>query len=151
MLPGAPPDDLVLLIRAAPSTIEETVLDIAETALDSADTYAVNRPDGTRVALYGVSVLARRPETDPAELLRRLAASTHYLEASVGDIRSAGFDITATGSNPDHFEVLLVGNQPEGEPLLSFDEVEESARRLVAVARDLRSNPSYAGEQKESS
>ena len=146
MVRGAPPpDDLILLIRAAPSTVDEAVVDIAEAALDSADTYVVDRSDGRRVALYGISVFAREPGTGPRELLRRFAASPRYLEVSVGEVRSAGFDVLASGANAYHFDVLLVGDQTEEEPLLSFDEVEAPARRLVVAAGELRRNPSYAG------
>lgn len=142
---GSPPDDLVLLIRATPSTIAETVRDIAESALDSADTYVVDHSDVGRVVLYGVSVFARQPGTEPAELLGRFAASPRYLETSVGAVRSAGFGVLPTGPNPAHFDVLLIGDRTEPEGLLSLEEVELTARRLVAVCGHLRLNPSYAG------
>lgn len=138
-------EDSMLLIRAAPATVDETVLDIAETALDSADTYVVERPDGQQVPLYGVSVFGRSQGVAPADLLRRFAGSPFYLEASVREIRASGFTVLATGANPDHFDVLLVSDRGPTEPLLSLAEIEVAARRLLGVCGEMRVNPSYAG------
>ncbi len=135
----------MLLVRATPASVDEAVLDIAESALDSADTYEVVRPDGRRVALYGVSVFARSPGVQPGELLRRFAASPFYLEASAGDIRFSGFDILPTGTNPDHFDLLLIDDRTPGQPLLTVAEIELAARRLVEICGEMRPNPSYAG------
>lgn len=147
--PGDPPDDTALLIRAVPASLDEAVLDIAETALDSADAYELHRPDGRRVVLYGVSVFGRPVGADPGELLRRFAGAPFYLEASVQQVRSAGFDVQPTGSNPNHFDVLLVDGQPPDRPLLSRAEVELAARRLVELCGEMRPNPSYAGDDYE--
>lgn len=138
-------DAATLVVRAVPDSFDEAVLAIAESALDSADTYAVQRPGGRRVLLYGVSVFGRPPGEDPDELLRRFGASPHYVEATVGDVRAAGFDVLPTGANPGHFDVLLVDEQDEDRPLLSISEVKLAARRLVAVFGEMRPNPSYAG------
>jgi len=134
-----------LVIRATPASVDEAVLDIAETALDSADIYEVERPDGRRVALYGVSVFARPAGGDTGELLRRFAASPFYLAATVPQVRAAGFDVLPTGTNPDHFDVLLVDGQSPDQPLLARAEVEAAARRLVEACGEMRPNPSYAG------
>jgi len=144
---GDLPEDDMLLIRAAPATVDETVLDIAETALDSADTYVVEGPDGQPVALYGVSVFIRPQGSAPAVLLRRFAGSPFYLEASVREIRASGFDLLATGAKPDHFDVLLVSDRIPTEPLLSLAEIEDAARRLVEACGELHPNPSYAGRR----
>jgi len=142
-----PPEGRMLLIRAAPATVDETVLDIAETALDSADTYVVDRPDGDQVALYGVSVFGRPPGVAPADLLRRFAGSPFYLEASVREIRASGFDVLATGAKPDHFDVLIVSDRAPTEPLLTLAEIQGAARRLVELCGERRVNPSYAGRR----
>lgn len=98
--PDGPPDDATLLIRATPASIDEATLDIAEDALESAAVYDVERPGGGRVALYGVSVFARRPGASPVEVLRRFASWPYYLEASAGAVRAAGFDVLPTGAKP---------------------------------------------------
>lgn len=67
---AALPFERTVVIRATPASVDEAVLDIAETALDSAEIYEVERPDGRRVALYGVSVFARPAGGDTGELLR---------------------------------------------------------------------------------
>lgn len=143
--PGEVADDTTLLIRAAPGSVDEAVVDMAEAALDSADTYEVERVDGLRVLLYGVSVFARNPAADEGELLRRFASSPYYLEAAVGQVRAAGFEVLPTGANRSHFDVLLIDGQPSSQPLLSLGEVQAAARRLVEVCGDIRPNRSYAG------
>lgn len=143
--PGKLLADTLLLIRAVPASQDEAVLDIAETALDSADTYEVERPDGRRVVLYGTSVFGRVPGVAPEDLLRRFAGSPSYLEATVREVRSSGFDVVPTGANPDHFDLLLIDGRSPDLPRLSLAEVELAARRLVEVCGELHPNPSYAG------
>ncbi|HUP69959.1 MAG TPA: hypothetical protein VM142_09100 [Acidimicrobiales bacterium] len=145
MRPGEAADDTTLLIRAAPGLIDEAVVDVAEAALDSADTYEVERPDGLRVLLYGVSVFALAPGADEGELLRRFASSPYYLEASARQVRAAGFEVMPTGANRAHFDVLLIDGQSASQPLLSMGEVHAAARRLVEACGDIRPNRSYAG------
>ncbi len=140
---GEPPDDMTLLIRATPSSVDEAVLDISEDALDSADIYEVERPGG-RVALYGVSVFARPPGAGAGDLLRRFASSPFYLEATVSQLRTAGFEVLPTGTNPDHFDVLLVDGRSPTAPLIARVEVELAARRLVEACGEMHPNPSYA-------
>lgn len=144
--PGPPPGATMLLIRATPASVDEAVLDIAESALDSADTYNVDLPHGSRVALYGVSVLGRPPAVGPSEPLRRFAAAPFYIEASVRDVRAAGFEVLPTGANPDHFDIQLIADRLPDDPLVPLTEVEAAARRLILVCGELRPNPSYAGD-----
>src|SRR5260221_12944182 len=101
---GAGSDEATLLIRATPASIDEAVTDIALSAADSAAVYEVERADGTRVVLYGVSVFARQPGEQPHDLLRRFAGSAFYLEASVGAARAAGFEVLTTWTYPAHFD-----------------------------------------------
>ena len=81
----------------------------------------------------------------PEDLLRRFAGSPSYLEATVREVRSSGFDVVPTGANPDHFDLLLIDGRSPDQPLLSLAEVELAARRLVEVCGELHPNPSYAG------
>src|SRR5881396_1729345 len=80
---GEEPSDLIVVIRAAPATVAETIEDMVTAAEFSAETYVVERDDGSRELLYGVSVYARRPEAE-ADVLIRFSASPCYLEVSVG-------------------------------------------------------------------
>lgn len=143
--PGGPPGDKTLLIRATPASIDEAIVDIAEDAMESALVYEVERPGGERVALYGVSVFARPPGVPPVEVLRRLASSPYYLEATAGALRAAGLDVLPTGTSPDHFDVLLIDGRPAEEPLLPLTDVRAAAERLVAVCGEARPNPAYPG------
>jgi hypothetical protein len=141
------PDDLVVVVRATPASVEATVEDIAVDALESGRTYAVQDEAGEREPLFGVSVFARRPEVPVAEALARFDEAPSYLEARVGVLRSAGFVVLPTGANADHFDVqLLPGHADEdaGEPVVA---VRDAAARLVAAAGELRRNPAYAGER----
>lgn len=139
-----PPDDLVLVIRACPATREECVADIVADALRSGRLYVVADPAGGREVLFGVSVFARRPGVAPVEILVRFDAAPAYLEAAVGNLRSAGFDVLPTGGNPDHYDVQLVPGQRE-EDLEPLAAIRAAADRLVAAAGDLLPNPAYAG------
>jgi hypothetical protein len=106
----------------------------------------VERPDGRRLALYGVSVFARQAGGDTGELLRRFAASHFYLATTVPQVRAAGFDVLPTGTNPDHFDVLLFDSQSPDQPMLARAEVEAAARRLVEACGEMRPSASYAEE-----
>lgn len=143
--PGEPPEGTTLLVRAAPVSVDEAVLDIAEDALESAEIYEVDRPIGGRVALYGVSVFALWPGRAPVDVLRRFASSPYHLQARAADVRAAGFDVLATGSNPDHFDVLLVDGRAPEELLLPLAPLVAAARRLVDACGELRPNPAYSG------
>lgn len=143
-------DDLLLVIRAAPATRPECLADLVTDALRSGRLYAVADASGLRQVLFGVSVFARRPGVAPVEVLARFDAAPAYLEASVGSLRRAGFDVLPTGVNPDHYDVQLVPGQRE-EDLEPVAAIRSGAERLVAVAGDLRPNPAYAGGAGQSS
>lgn len=140
---GATPDDLVIVIRAAPSNRAEVVEDIATAAMLSAEAYVVERDDGSRELLYGVSVYARRQDADP-DVLARFSASPCFLEASVGLLRTAGFPVLPTGTDPDHFDVQLLSDYSEEDPA-DNERVWQAASKLAARAGDLWPNPLYAG------
>lgn len=140
---GETPGDLVVVVRAAPATVGETVEDIVMAAELSAEAYVVARRGESRELLYGVSVYARRPEAE-VDVLIRFAASPSYLEVSVGLLTAAGFPVLPTGTDPDHFDVQLVPGHVEGDPAEEALVV-TAASRLVARAGDLRPNPFYAG------
>lgn len=142
--PVEAPDDLVLLIRAAPDNVEETIEDIAEDARDSADRYVIEGSAGERELLFGVSVFARSEAAAADEVLRRFARAPAYLEAPVGTIRRAGFSVLPTGDNTDHFDVQLIAGRVEEEGLAVILEVRQAAERLVRACGDLRPNPAYA-------
>ena len=143
--PDAVPDDLVVVIRATPASVEEAVNDITRDALESGRTYAVLGDHGEREPLFGVSVFAYRSEVGLVELLVRFDEAPAYLESSVGELRSAGLALLPTGTNLDHFDVQLLPGQADegnGEPAGA---VRAAAARLLAAAGDLRPNPAYAG------
>lgn len=140
---GEEPGDLVVVVRAAPATVAETVEDMVTAAEFSAEAYVVERHDGRRELLYGISVYARRPDAG-ADLLRRFSASPCYFEVSVGLLTAAGFPVLPTGADPDHYDVQLVPGRLERDPADSAL-VTRAASRLVARAGDLQPNPFYAG------
>lgn len=141
---GETPDDLVLVIRASPATRQECIADIAADALRSGRLYAVPGAAGRREVLFGISVFARRVGVAPVEVLARFDAAPAYVEASVGTLRSAGFEVLPTGVNPDHYDVQLVGGQGE-EDLEPLAAIRAAAERVVLAAGDLRPNPAYSG------
>lgn len=140
---GEAPGDLVVVVRAAPATVAETVEDMVTAAEFSAEAYVVVRHDGARELLYGISVYARRPDAD-SDVLRRFSASPSYFEVSVGLLRAAGFPVLPTGADRDHHDVQLVPGSLEEDPA-DRALVTLAASRLVARAGDLQPNPFYAG------
>lgn len=78
-------------------------------------------------------------------MLRRFGGSPFYVEVSVGELRTAGFAVLATGSNTDHFDILLIEGRESREPLLPLSAVVDAAHRLLAASGEMRRNPSYAG------
>ena len=137
------PHDLVVVIRAAPGTLEAAADDIAEAARVSAEVYVIQDADGFRELLYGVSVYARRPGAEP-DVLQRFSQAPAYLAAPVGRLRAAGFPVLPTGSHADHFDVQLAAGHAEEDPVAD-DVITTAAWRLVAAAGDLQPNPFYAG------
>jgi hypothetical protein len=142
----AVPDDLVVVVRAAPASVEDAINDIAVDALESGQTYVVQNERGEREPLFGVSVFALRAGVPLIELLSRFDEAPSYLEAQVGALQSARFVVLPTGANVDHFDVQLLSGQAEvtDEPAAV---VWEAAARLVAAAGALRPNPAYSGGQ----
>jgi hypothetical protein len=137
------PHDLVVVIRAAPGTLDAAADDIAEAARVSAEVYVIQHEDGFRELLYGVSVYARRPGADP-DVLQWFSQAPTYLEAPVGRLRAAGFPVLPTGSHADHFDVQLAAGHGEEDPATE-EAITAAAWRLVAAAGDLQANPFYAG------
>jgi hypothetical protein len=142
-------DDLLVVVRATPRRRDEAIADIAADALRSGRVYAVVE-SGRVVVLYGVSVFALRPGVPLAELLVRFDEAPSYLQAPIGRLREAGFDVLPTGVNPDHFDVQLLAGDGDGEPE-PVEAVSAAAERLVLAAGDLRRNPAYTGSQDEPS
>ena len=142
-----PPDDALVVLRAAaldrPRTLRNAVLD----ATESGATYVVDRGGGRREMLYGISVFACRADREPAEVLSAFPLSPHHLELTVGQIREAGFEVIATGTNPDHYDVQLIPGRFEDEQpeAASPEELRGAVARLLWAAGDLRPNPAYAG------
>jgi homogentisate 1,2-dioxygenase len=137
-----------VVIRASPASRVGAAEDIAEAARLSGEVYVVERGDGFREVLYGVSVHARRPGADP-DVLQRFTAAPAYLAAPVGRLRAAGFPVLPTGAHPDHFDVQLVAGQGEADPVTD-EAIMAAAWRLVGAAGDLQPNPFYAGAGDES-
>lgn len=78
----------------------------------------------------------------------RFQSSPAIFEVRAGDMRQAGFELWATGANPDHYDVQLVPGRAEGlDPEATDEEIRAAAAQLVWVAGGLRPNPDYAGEQ----
>jgi len=143
--PGDVPDDLVVVIRATPASVEEAVDDIALDALKSGRTYVILGDHGEREPLFGISVFAYHSQVGLADLLVRFDEAPAFLESRVGKLRSAGFVVLPTGANLDHFDVQLLPGQPDkgdGEPAGA---VRTAAARLVATAGELQPNPVYFG------
>jgi hypothetical protein len=101
--------------------------------------------DGRREILYGISVYAQREGHQVGNVLRRFAQAPSYAAFSVGEISTAGFEVIPTGTNPDHYDVQLIGRRFEGEPAEATDEeLRAAAARLLSTASRLAPNPAYA-------
>jgi len=103
---------------------------------------------GERHVLYGVSVFAVQPGRTEAEVLERFGSSPSYLALRAGTLRSARFDLFATGTNPDHFDVqLMPGAADDAGPSIADQFLSAAASRLVALAGRLLPNPAYSGTE----
>jgi hypothetical protein len=141
-----PPDDIVVMLRAAAADLARTLRNVALDAIESARTYVIQGPDGRREILYGISVYAQRQGVKPADVLARFTHAPHYLASSVGAIRRAGFEVYATGTNPDHFDVQMLADRGEdglSEP--TDEEVRAAAAGFMWAVGPLIPNPAYAG------
>src|SRR6266851_2008359 len=84
----APPDDLVVVVRAAGLDLEGTLADMVRDARYSGDTYRIERTVGQREILFGVSVFAVGQAMTVPEVLEKFSASPHYLAMTVGQLRT---------------------------------------------------------------
>ena len=142
-----PAPDAVVVIRAAAADRDRTIRNAVEDAVDSGATYVVIQPDGSRVVLYGISVFAQREGVAAEEVLRLFPRSPSFLGLSVGAIRTAGFEVLPTGSNPNHYDVqLLPGRIESVDPEGGREELRGAVLRLLLAAGELHPNPTYAGE-----
>jgi hypothetical protein len=79
-------------------------------------------------------------------VLRLFPRSPSFFRVSVGAIRSAGFEVLPTGSNPDHYDVQLLPGRIEGvDPEGGREELRGAVLRLLLAAGELYLNPAYAG------
>jgi hypothetical protein len=120
------------------------VEEVVERALLSAAVYVVAQAS-ERQLLYGVSVFAHRQDEDAVGILERLRAAPMFVEAPVGVIRAAGFEIIPTGQSPDHFDRQLIAGVTETERPRPEGEVRAAAIRLLDIAGEMRPNPFYTG------
>lgn len=142
-----PAPDALVVLRAAAADRERTIRNAVEDAVDSGATYVVIRPDGSREVLYGSSVFAQREGVAVKEVLRLFPRSPSFLGLSVGAIRTAGFEVLPSGSNPDHYDVQLLPGRIEGvDPEGGREELRGAVLRLLLAAGELHPNPAYAGE-----
>ncbi len=138
------PDDLLLVIRAMPAQRSAAVEEMVDRAQLSASVYVVEQ-SGRRHLLYGASVFARRSGGDATDVLRRFPRAPMFVEAPVGTVRAAGFEVVPTGTDADHFDVQLIAGVAEPDVLPSEAELRAAATRLLDAAGELQPNPSYAG------
>lgn len=111
--------------------------------------YAVLREDGSRTVLFGVSVFGRQSDAELLEILFRFPHALGFLEASVGQLRAAGFEVLPTGSHPRHFDIQLVGGVAEDAAQPSMADLRRAAYVILGVAGPTRANPAYAGNDSE--
>jgi hypothetical protein len=140
---GDVPDDLLVVLRAVPAQRADAIDALIESAAESAGIYLVLGSDGAEELLFGVSVFALRPGTDPIEVLRRFPFAPRFVTASAGELRAAGFPIHPTGSNPDHFDVQLLPGRLDGS-MTDMGQLRLAAGRLLDVASESQPNPAYA-------
>ena len=141
--PGPPPDDLVVVLRASPGSMEAAVDDITDAALQSAAVYVVE--DGpARHPLFGVSVFAVPADGNPVDVLVRFDTAPTYVASTVGLLRESGFRVIPTGGNPDHYDVQLLDQVDEDDDR-SPSEVKMAATRMLAAVGPHRPNPAYSG------
>ena len=143
-----PAADALVVLRAAAADREHTIRNAVEDAVDSGATYVIMRPDGNREVLYGISVFAQRQGVGVGEVLRLFPRSPSFFRVSVAAIRTAGFEVLPTGSNPDHYDVQLLPDRFEGvDPEGGREELRGAVLRLLLTAGELHPNPAYAGER----
>jgi hypothetical protein len=134
----------MLVIRATPANPSAAVEEMADQAILSSERYVIEREDARRELLYGVSVFAHRDGQDLTDVLYRFPAAPMFVEAAVGVIRGAGFEVLPTGTDADHFDVQLISGVAEADAPPSEQDVRVAASRLLDAAAPIRPNPSYA-------
>ena len=144
--PEGPPDDLLLVIRAMPVSRSAAVDQMVEDAEFSARLYVLEGEGGGRELLYGISVFAHGASQDPRGVLDRFRAAPMFVEAPVGAIRAAGFEVIPTGTGADHFDVQLIVGVTEADPPPSERDVRDAATRVLDVAGEMRPNPFYTDD-----
>jgi hypothetical protein len=137
-------DDDAVVLRAFPADRDHALRNLLDDATDSASTYVVVRQDGQREILYGVSVFASGTALEE-EILARFPQAPVFSRVTVRNLRRAGFDLWATGSNPRHYEVQLLPGHLDGEAAVTAAEVRGAAARMLQAAGELLPNPGYAG------
>jgi hypothetical protein len=144
-----PPDDLLVVLRASPTDVDEAVDEVAEDAEESANVYVVTISGRTEL-LHGVSVFAQRDGLGANLVLERFAYAPRYCSARVGDLRRMGFEILPTGANLDHFDVQLVPGRSVEDGPADPTALLSAARLMIQVAGELLPNPAYAYNEEES-
>jgi hypothetical protein len=142
---GETPDDLLLVVRATQARPDAAAAAIAADAELSARVYVIDAPGERRDLLYGVSVFTHRSGVALGDVLDRFPAAAGYVEATVGTLRGAGFEVIPTGTNVDHFDIQLVAGIAEHDDPPAAADLLSAAERLMAIAGPVRPNPSYAG------
>jgi len=144
-----PPDDVAILVRATGSNIDGVVDDMVRDARYSGDTYAIELSDGGRDILFGVSMFALSSGRPVSDVLDRFLTSPSYLAVTVASLRTAGFEVLPTGTNPAHFDVQLVNGvaDSQGSSVVTDEELRGRAEELVRLAGPLETNAAYAGEE----
>lgn len=74
-----PPDDLIVVVRAAGLDVDATLADMVRDARYSGESYALEGSGGDREVLFGVSVFAVERDTTVAKVLEKFSASPRYL------------------------------------------------------------------------
>jgi hypothetical protein len=116
-----PPDDLLLVVRGGQNSLSDVHLERATT-----DTWQAHQ-------FFGVSVFAAPGDDLVALGERQLAIRRRALlrVARCGALRDAGFEVTPTFSNPDHFSIVL------------SDVTVDTFERLRSVFSEAITNPGY--------
>lgn len=144
-----PPDDLIVVVRAAGFDIDGTLADMVRDARYSGESYALDVGGGDREVLFGVSVFAVERDTTVGKVLEKFSESPRYLAVTVGKLRSAGYPVVATGTVANHFDIQLVSGIPADVPARYIEDGELASRAVTVVelAGPLRPNPAYTGQE----
>ncbi|HUP75646.1 MAG TPA: hypothetical protein VM282_21590 [Acidimicrobiales bacterium] len=135
--------DALVVLRAAAADRSRTLRNAIADATESGLTYVIVRADGTREVLYGLSVFAQRSDRTVADTLRTFTWAPHFLRFTAGEIRAGGFELFATGANPDHYDIAVLPGRSEHDPTPTPAELLEAVDHLLAIAGQLHPNPAY--------